>query len=404
MNNFLFKSMIFVAFLLFFANCTDDNSNQVSDNNQIDSTQQVVNQKDTLDLSKYDRSYNDIALWLAGISQDTNGTYKNLEQSDAWKDYSSDISEAFQMFEKSRVVKLDSFRDAYLVDANRDIKTLFYPYSGPDFMNANILFPNADTIIMAALEPIGTIPDFSGFSEYKKSSYFSQVVKSMKNILSQGYFVTKKMKVEYKSEVVDSIDGVLPILFIFLAQSDCYILDVENFTIDKQGNPSDSVPANVNLSDPNDTYITGLKINYVRTGEDKIKTIIYFSHNIGEPEINATPEFITYLNKRSINVTFLKAASYLNIWFEKIRDVTLNKSEYILQDDSGVPIKYFNTDEWNIQLFGTYTRTLAMFTEFFQPKLRDLYKQDANIIPLNFATGYNGNFEESNLQLITKKK
>lgn len=401
---FSLKTLTVLVFTLFFANCTSENT---TNNNNIDSNStqpaDTITVQKTIDLSKYDRKYNDMALWLAGIPQDADGTYKDLENSDEWQNYSSDINAAFSQFKQERVTKLDSFRDAYLTDVNNSIKTLFYPYSGPDFINANIFFPKADKIIMAALEPVGYIPDFSTFSDYKKSSYFSQIIGSMRNILNQGYFVTKKMKVEYKSEVVDSISGVLPILYIFMAHSDCHILNVQKFTIDKEGNYALSLPNTTDLDDPNDTYISAVQIDYFRKGENEIKTVMYFSHNIGEPKIDDTPEFITFLEHQNVNVTYLKAASYLNIWFAKIRNFSLNNSDYIFQDDSGIPIEYFDENEWNIQLFGTYTKTLDMFRAYFQPLLRDMYKQSTNVIPLNFATGYNGTFEESNLQLISKK-
>ena len=45
-----------------------------------------------VDLSKYDRSFNDMALWLSGIEQDSNGVYKDLQNSETWKNYCFDIN------------------------------------------------------------------------------------------------------------------------------------------------------------------------------------------------------------------------------------------------------------------------------------------------------------------------
>ncbi len=400
----IIKSLFLVAIIVFISSCKDKNQNTQN------SIQDSINQADTtqivqkINLSAYDRSYNDLALWLAGQRQDENGLYKNLEQSKQWQNYSSDLTLAFNTFNNERVTKIDSFRQTYLNDANEDIKTLFYPYSGPDFINARLFFPNADTIIMAALEPIGEIPDFSGFSEYQLSNYFEQIISSLRNILNQGYFITKKMKVQYTGSTKDSISGVLPIIFVFMIHSGCQVLDVQKITIDKNGNVMNLSSETEIVEDPKDEFILGVKIDYYAKHENKIKTMFYFSHDIGEPQIDETPEFLTFLGNRNINVTFLKAASYLNIWFAKIRNITLEKSDYILQDDSGIPIKYIDTTIWDIKLFGTYTKTLDMFRDYFQSKLRDLYKQEAeNVIPLHFSTGYNGTFEESNLQLFTKK-
>ena len=38
-------------------------------------------------------------------------------------------------------------------------KTLFYTFSGPDFLYADAFFPKAQTYILVGLEPVGPIPD-----------------------------------------------------------------------------------------------------------------------------------------------------------------------------------------------------------------------------------------------------
>ncbi len=391
------KIALFCLVLIFASIFSCEPSNKTTENSNSDTTQIV--DSSTL---KYDRKFNDMALWLAGIPQDKNGTYKKFENNQVWKDYSKNITEAFDKFKEQRVTKLTSFRKNYLKEVNENIKTLFYPYSGPDFINANIFFPKADTIIMIALEPVGNIPDFETFTEEKKSNYFNQMIASMSNVLDAGYFITSEMQEKYDNKSNDSIKGVLPILYIFMAKSGCQIADVQRFTIDKLGKPVDSLPNTVDLDNPEDTYVSAVKIDYFKENKDSIKTLMYFSHNIREAKIKNNLEFITFLKNRTINTTYLKAASYLNIWFETIRNVSLEKSDYILQDDSGIPIKYFKKSIWEIQLFGTYTRTLKMFKAYFQSDLRDMYKESKNTIALDFKTGYNGNFKKSNLQLAKK--
>ena len=39
--------------------------------------------------------------------------------------------------------------------------TVFYPFSGPDFINVFALYPRAKTYLLIALEPVGKMPDFS---------------------------------------------------------------------------------------------------------------------------------------------------------------------------------------------------------------------------------------------------
>jgi len=394
-----FFLLLFITLALFA--CKNESKNTTNnDDVSIKDTNQFV---EKFDFSNYETKYNDIALWLAGKSQLETGIYKKLEQSEAWENYSQDIALAFNTFRKVRQGKLDTFRINELGDVNKQIKTLFYPYSGPDFANAVIYFPNAQKTIMIALEKVGSIPDFSDFTEYNQTNYFSQIINSLNNILNQGYFVTKKMKVQYKNERIDSITGVLPILYIFMAQMDCYILSTEKVTVNKNSELVSAENDKNYIDEPSDNYVTGVKIEYVIKNEDIIRTLLYFSQDLDEFKINEVPQFLPFLAKQEINVTFLKAASYLNIWFAKIRNFTLEHSDYIFQDDSGIPIKYIDESKWNIKLYGVYTKTLDMFRDYFQKDLRDLY-QTEKTLPLNFETGYNGTFQESNLQVFSKIK
>lgn len=398
------KLLYFIIILIipFLTNCKNNpSSNKTIENEKISDTI-VVEEKN--DFSEYNRNFNDLALWLAGMEQDSAGIYKHLENSQKWKDYCFDIKAAFDILKVERIGKLDTFRINELSELNKDIKTLFYPYSGPDFVHADIFFPNAEKIIMIGLEHVGDIPDFSNFTEYNKQSYFSQILTSLGNVLSKGYFITKRMKNDFASEQVDSISGVMPIFYVFMAQSDCRILDSKKITIDKNGNVIENKDNEADIDDPWDNFISGLQIDYVKKDEDKIKTVMYFSQDIGDPKLDTIPEFMTFLDNQEINVTFLKAASYLNIWFAKIRNFTLENSDYIFQDDSGIPIRYINDSIWDIKLYGEYTRTLEMFKDYFQSQLRNLYNE-SDVTPLDFGIGYNGStIDQPNLQLFIKKK
>jgi hypothetical protein len=396
-NYFLLLLCVF-----FFIISCKNNSEKTNQNDTISKTENTVTEQ-KFDFSQYETKYNEIALWLAGKKQNVNGTYKNLEQSEAWKNYSQDLTLAFETFRKVRQGKLDTFRINELSQVNKEIKTLFYPYSGPDFANAVIYFPNAEKTIMVALEKVGSVPDFSMFTDYNQANYFTQIINSLNNILNQGYFVTKKMKVQYKNERIDSITGVLPILYIFMAQMDCYVLSTEKVTIDKNAELVSAKNDKNYIDEPSDNYVTGVKIEYVIKNESIKRTLIYFSQDLDEFKLNDVPQFLPFLAKQNINVTFLKAASYLNIWFAKIRNFTLENSDYIFQDDSGIPIKYIDKLIWEIKLYGVYTKTLDMFRDYFQKDLRDMY-QTETATPLNFETGYNGTFQESNLQLFVKRK
>ena len=88
-------------------------------------------------------------------------------------------------------------------------------------------------------------------------------------------------------------------------------------------------------------------------------------------------------------MTLLKAASYLmhSNNFSQVRDFLLAHSKIILQDDSGIPYRFFSKDKWNIRHCGRYVGPINRFKEYPQP---DLAKENAasKPAPLEFSFGY----------------
>ena len=81
-----------------------------------------------------------------------------------------------------------------------------------------------------------------------------------------------------------------------------------------------------------------------------------------------------------------------------IRDRILANSAAILQDDSGIPYRYFRPDVWKVQLYGDYQRPYGAFRWLEQPDLRKAYAA-AGTRPLSVRVGYGYSKIPSNLLL-----
>jgi hypothetical protein len=98
----------------------------------------------------------------------------------------------------------------------------------------------------------------------------------------------------------------------------------------------------------------------------------------------------------------LKSASYLlhQSHFAKVRRLLLENSEIIVQDDSGIPLAYFEPRRWRFLAFGRYEGPISIFANFYQPRMAQLY-QSANSI--DFGIGYRWRKNESNLTVAQKQ-
>ena len=77
----------------------------------------------------------------------------------------------------------------------------------------------------------------------------------------------------------------------------------------------------------------------------------------------------------------------------------------LVQDDSGIPYKYFVDGKWNINLYGVYKRVLPIFRSYIQRDMIAAYNDSTKLITSNlpFGIGYNTAFGETNIQVFYKK-
>ena len=83
-----------------------------------------------------------------------------------------------------------------------------------------------------------------------------------------------------------------------------------------------------------------------------------------------------------------------------MRSFLLQHSALILEDDSGIPLAYFDPKKWRLQPYGRYVGPLHIFGRSYQPGMAELFRKDA--IPIDFGIGYRWQRNESNLLLAAK--
>jgi hypothetical protein len=82
--------------------------------------------------------------------------------------------------------------------------------------------------------------------------------------------------------------------------------------------------------------------------------------------------------------------------FSRVRDFLLSHSRLIVQDDSGIPIRYFEREKWSLRFFGTYVGPIELFKQHYQPKLTELFQQ-SNPPEFGIGFGYQWDYRKSNL-------
>lgn len=331
---------------------------------------------------------NDTAKYLAGLP--VRGTaLESYGQGHDWAIHATQFDDAWRKLESKQLEKIRAWAPTYLGSAYTDRGPMFYMFSGPDFLYAQAFFPNASTYILCGIEPVGAIPDITKVSEVARPSALANLRKSLDSLLSWSFFITKDMKVDLTQT---QLSGTLPIFYVFLARSDSRIESVDLVGLDKDGQFTTAKGAT-----------PGVKIAFFGPG-GHAQTLYYFSSNLENSGIQSSPGFLKFCEQQGSGVSLLKAASYLmhGGGFSTVRDFLLTHSKLILQDDSGIPARYFAADRWTLRYFGHFSGPTDLFKQYPQPELQNLY-YETYPAPLEFGFGYQWQPSRSNLLIATPK-
>ena len=82
-----------------------------------------------------------------------------------------------------------------------------------------------------------------------------------------------------------------------------------------------------------------------------------------------------------------------------MRDFLLANSATIIQDDSGIPLAYYDPKKWRFFPFGRYAGPIAEFPGRYQEQYAELFRRAQ---PMDFGIGYRWRSHESNLLLSVK--
>ncbi|MDZ4757832.1 MAG: hypothetical protein SGJ10_06800 [Bacteroidota bacterium] len=363
-----------------------------------DSTQKVINKVEEEEIPVVktipDVYANQIARYMAGLSQEGENELKNLEGIAKWQTYSKKFDTLWRKLENSRLNKERKWAQTETSNADAETKFLFYPFSGADFMHGYTFFPNARKMVLIGLEPPGSLPEFVNLKQDSGKVYFSSIQKSLFSVMQWSFFRTNSMAKDLKTR---ELDGTLPLIMIFMARTGNTVLKAQPIYIDSNGKETFK-------SFPSKNH-RGVKVIYKSVGSDQEKELCYYKADIADGGLEADRGFYKLLQSFNFQSTYLKSASYLmhNNYFSRVRSIILEKSKYVLQDDSGIPFKFFKAEKWNTVLYGTYDKPINLFSNRFQKDFKEAYGDSTKVKSLPFGIGYDWMENTSNLMLATKK-
>jgi hypothetical protein len=333
-------------------------------------------------------SPDDTAKFLAGLPVSAESPLAGLTRERGWQAHANHLNLTFRGVEARQLSRIRRWSKANITIHR---PTLFYMFSGPDFLYANSFFPDETTYVLSGLEPVGSVPDIGKIPTATIPHALYAIDRSMSSLLNISFFITKHMKTELRATPVS---GTLPVLYVFLARSGKTIRDVSLVRLTESGDvvtPSKTDPPGA---------AQGVKITFSSSPGGPPQTLYYFSTNLANNGFKKSG-FEQFCDKLGEGFALVKSASYLlhSGGFSDVRSFLLKKSAAIVQDDTGIPLHFFGPD-WQLRPFGRYLGPISIFARNYQPGLAQVFRHGGAI---DFGVGYRWRPNESNLLLAVKK-
>ncbi|WP_375435309.1 hypothetical protein [uncultured Hymenobacter sp.] len=386
----------------------------------------------------------DVAAYLAGQPVSSRSTLRPLTEQPAWQAFAVDADKSWMQYHATRTNKIESWAATELDSVRASSSTIFYPFSGPDLLNAVTMFPDSKTYVLLGLEPVGSVPRRNTLENPK---LFPALKASLWSVLNFSFFRTNDMAVELnaeklvnsrklvgpgsnqyvqsnseesndsllesrgggstaaKAEIPVRLDGVLPVMMLFATRTGHQVQNVRYVQLDTKGELTDA--DSTVIQRPGPKVIPGFELTMLSKAGTEQK-VYYFSADISDWKMGSNKDaVIQYAESLGELTTYVKSATYLmhKAYFSKVRNLILDHSNYILQDDSGIALKYFPPADWQLTYYGTYKRPINLFAKHYQPAMATAYADTINRPrPLPFGTGYNWRQNDSNLLLARRQK
>jgi hypothetical protein len=330
----------------------------------------------------------EVARFLAGLPMHQTSV-QELATNPLWVRHAMEFDDAWKTLESKQIAKIRAWAPEALAPQYEQRGNVFYFFSGPDFLYAQALWPNAENYVLVAREPVGTMPELEKIPKEQLGPALENLRKTLNAVLSFSFFITHDMKTDLNHQ---QLTGTLPVILLFASRAGCRIESVELIGLDSAGAFAAEKPVT-----------RGVRISC--TGpQGRPQNIYYFEADLGDwvlKKNDAVLKFCTSLGKGS---SLLKAASYLmhEGGFEIVREYLLKNSNLLVEDDSGIPWRYFDWSKWQLRLCGRYPGPIATFKQHFQADLAQAYAQ-ANPLPMGFSFGYRWVPSESGMVLARPK-
>ncbi len=326
----------------------------------------------------HDAVATDVARVLAGLAPFDAARYQTATSRPAWQAYREEIGRNWSRLDRERLAPMRAWSGREVAAAAGPCDTLFYPFGGPDLLNAYVLFPECSRYLLFGLEPVGTMPSLEGEDPRGVDSLVTELRTSLSDVFVRDYFITREMMTELKTQ---EVNGTLPLLLAFLARLDARIVDVRMESpwaeITAVANPAPVQGPSAGAPRKPPQRPTSVTIRFTTASLEPGPDGVLRARANGERRVRqagGAPD----VSRAACALYDAPQVGVVSASRQPVLEgasAVLEHSRAVLQDDTGVPFRFFDRNTWQLTLFGKYSSPVKDFNYGAQPDLEAAYRE-----------------------------
>jgi hypothetical protein len=345
-----------------------------------------------------DRRYDDQARFLAGLKGRPGSPLRARENDPVWQEHADQLNQAWERINQERFNPLQNWAREQL-QGTGESQVVLYPFSGPDTPSVFSIYPDRSYYILAGLERPGSHINLAELKESEQRQALFHIQKALSDLLVRSYFITSHMLEQLQS---GSAEGAVPVMNLFLARQGYYIKNVFDLSIQNDG----SLQQRPFGSSRPDRSIQLVRIAISPENDPgRNISVLYLRANLVDAVAQKAENLQNFLLRIPDSHCFLKSAAYMlhATEFDHLRNRVMESCKVILQDDSGIAVRFFSPERWQVKVFGTYKKPIRDFGNWtYQPDLALLYAKNKPA-SLPFNMGYHWEAGAQNMQLAIRR-
>ncbi|MDO9024417.1 hypothetical protein [Zwartia sp.] len=304
------------------------------------------------------------------------GALKN-QADDAWAQYQKTIGQPLSTWASTEV-------------AAKAGGTVFYPFSGPDFVTVAHAFPNADRYVMVAMQAAGAPVTLATMNQARAQGFQQKFLREWMKFSRLAFFRTDDLNEDQRDQFAPI--GVTTILSTFALYSGYDVLEIYPIAFDEQS--GDYVKS---------AEGSWRSVRLLLSKAGKPVTLDYVSLDLSDASLSKSEPIRKWLAREAHNPVLIKAASHLlqETYFSILRDILVANATMVLQDETG--LNYTDLAVIGpVDLYGGFLYPHELFNRKKQESLGKAYRESKNVKPLPFAFSYNKTNERRSVQVVRR--